>query len=95
MAFSEFRSLDEKSLIEYIKAEPALSSKLGSNLDDIKIKEVGDGNVNFVYVVVAPGGSFIIKQVFNFSKNLISFFFGGFMDRRAFCWPCCVCLLLM
>ncbi|XP_059445394.1 methylthioribose kinase-like isoform X1 [Corylus avellana] len=62
MAFSEFRSLDEKSLIEYIKAEPALSSKLGSNLDDIKIKEVGDGNLNFVYIVVALGGSFVIKQ---------------------------------
>ncbi|XP_062176930.1 methylthioribose kinase-like [Alnus glutinosa] len=62
MAFSEYRPLDEKSLIEYIKAVPALSSKLGNNLDDIKIKEVGDGNLNFVYIVVGPAGSFVIKQ---------------------------------
>lgn len=69
MAFSEFRALDEKSLIDYIKAVPALSSKLGNNLDDIKIKEVGDGNLNFVYIVVGPAGSLVIKQV------LIFFFF--------------------
>jgi len=62
MAFSEFRPLDEKSLIEYIKAVPALNSKLGNNLDDLKVQEVGDGNLNFVYIVVAPGGSFVIKQ---------------------------------
>jgi hypothetical protein len=77
MAFSEFRPLDEKSLIEYIKAVPALSSKLGNNLDDIKIKEVGDGNLNFVYIVVGPAGSFVIKQVLIFfvRKNLIFCFF--------------------
>ncbi|XP_062177435.1 methylthioribose kinase-like [Alnus glutinosa] len=62
MAFSEFRPLDEKSLIEYIKAVPALSSKIGNNLDDIKIQEVGDGNLNFVYIVVGSAGSFVIKQ---------------------------------
>ncbi|KAJ4837475.1 hypothetical protein Tsubulata_013188 [Turnera subulata] len=64
MAFSEFRPLDEKSLIEYIKATPALSDKLGKNLDDedLKIKEVGDGNLNFVYIVVGQAGSLVIKQ---------------------------------
>ncbi|WCJ17812.1 Methylthioribose kinase [Euphorbia peplus] len=62
MAFPEFRALDEKSLIEYIKATPALSSKIGDSFDDLKIKEVGDGNLNFVYIVVASQGSFVIKQ---------------------------------
>lgn len=66
MAFSEFRPLDETSLIEYIKTVPSLSSKLGNNLDDLRIKEVGDGNLNFVYIVVGPAGSFVIKQVFFF-----------------------------
>jgi len=64
MAFTEFRPLDEKSLIEYIKTVPALHSKLGNNLDDIKVKEVGDGNLNFVFIIVGPDGSFVIKQVF-------------------------------
>nr|KJB46675.1 hypothetical protein B456_008G0224001 [Gossypium raimondii] len=62
MAFSEFRPLDEKSLIEYIKATPSLSSKIVDNYDGLKIKEVGDGNLNFVYIIVAPSGSFVIKQ---------------------------------
>ncbi|KAJ9175238.1 hypothetical protein P3X46_013812 [Hevea brasiliensis] len=62
MAFSEFRPLAEKSLIEYIKATPVLYNKLGNNFDDLKIKEVGDGNLNFVFIVVGSAGSFVIKQ---------------------------------
>ncbi|GLT76695.1 hypothetical protein SLA2020_483400 [Shorea laevis] len=62
MALSEFRPLDEKLLVAYIKATPSLASKLGDKFDDLKIKEVGDGNLNFVYVVVNASGSFVIKQ---------------------------------
>ncbi|XP_054786400.1 methylthioribose kinase-like [Prosopis cineraria] len=62
MAFTEFRPLDEKSLIDYIKATPSLSSKLGNKFDDLTIKEVGDGNLNFVYIVFNSSGSFVIKQ---------------------------------
>lgn len=63
MAFSEFRPLDEKTLIEYMKSVPALSSRLGDNFDDLSVKEVGDGNLNFVYIVSNSAGSFVIKQV--------------------------------
>ncbi|CAL5378997.1 unnamed protein product [Camellia sinensis] len=38
------------------------SSKLGNELDDLQIKEVGDGNLNFVYIVSSPSGSFVAKQ---------------------------------
>lgn len=65
MSFSEFRPLDDTSLIEYIKSVPALSSKLADNLDDLSVKEVGDGNLNFVFIVSNPAGSFVIKQVTN------------------------------
>ncbi|TYH94171.1 hypothetical protein ES332_A12G022900v1 [Gossypium tomentosum] len=68
MAFSEFRPLDENSLIEYIKATPSLSSKIGHNYDGLKIKEVGDGNLNFVYIIVAPSGSFVIKQALPYMR---------------------------
>ncbi|CAL0332107.1 unnamed protein product [Lupinus luteus] len=65
-AFLEFRPLDEGSVIEYIKGVPALSSKLGlgKNEEDITVKEVGDGNLNFVYIVSnnSVGYSFVIKQ---------------------------------
>ncbi|XP_021892328.1 methylthioribose kinase isoform X1 [Carica papaya] len=62
MAFTEFRPVDEKLLIEYIKATPALSARIGEKYDDLVIKEVGDGNLNFVYIVVGSSGSFVIKQ---------------------------------
>lgn len=63
-ASSEFRPLTDSTLmVEYIKSTPALSSKLNDQFDDLEIKEVGDGNLNFVYIVVGPSGSLVIKQV--------------------------------
>lgn len=61
-AADEFRPLNEKSLVEYIEATPALRAQLGNRLDGLTVKEVGDGNINFVYIVVGPTGSFVIKQ---------------------------------
>ncbi|KAL4615329.1 hypothetical protein ACB092_07G115900 [Castanea dentata] len=65
MAFTEFRPLDEKSLIEYIKAVPFLYSKLGS---DLKVKEVGDGNLNFVYIVISHARYFVMKQALPYMR---------------------------
>ncbi|XP_020237094.1 methylthioribose kinase [Cajanus cajan] len=74
MAFSEFRRLDERSVIEYVKGVPALASKLqlaeaeaeaDADADhNITVKEIGDGNLNFVFIVVnsASKASIIIKQ---------------------------------
>ncbi|KAJ0884213.1 putative S-methyl-5-thioribose kinase [Helianthus annuus] len=62
MTTEGFRVLDEKSLIEYIKATPSLASKLGNEVENLKIKEVGDGNLNFVYIIISPSGSIVIKQ---------------------------------
>ncbi|GAU35869.1 hypothetical protein TSUD_383610, partial [Trifolium subterraneum] len=60
--FSEFKPLNENTLIEYIKSIPSLSSKLGNNFSDISVKEVGDGNLNFVFIVSNSTGSFVLKQ---------------------------------
>ncbi|KAJ0514225.1 putative S-methyl-5-thioribose kinase [Helianthus annuus] len=62
MTTEGFRVLNEKSLIEYIKATPSLASKLGNEVDNLKIKEVGDGYLNFVYIVISPSASIVIKQ---------------------------------
>ncbi|EYU42701.1 hypothetical protein MIMGU_mgv1a007100mg [Erythranthe guttata] len=62
MSSDGFRPLDEKSLVEYLKATPSLSVKLGDQFDKLEIKEVGDGNLNFVYIVIGQSGSFVIKQ---------------------------------
>ncbi|RCV15116.1 hypothetical protein SEVIR_3G033300v4 [Setaria viridis] len=59
-----FRPLAEASLVAYIKATPALASRLGGggSLDSVEIKEVGDGNLNFVYIVKSSSGTIVIKQ---------------------------------
>ncbi|KAH7518047.1 hypothetical protein FEM48_Zijuj09G0129100 [Ziziphus jujuba var. spinosa] len=62
MSFSDFRTLNVDSLVEYIKTVPSLSSKLGNKLDGLTVKEVGDGNLNFVYIVIGSAGSLVIKQ---------------------------------
>ncbi|KAL7082618.1 hypothetical protein ACP275_14G111200 [Erythranthe tilingii] len=62
MSSDGFRPLDENSLVEYLKATPSLSAKLGDQFDKLEIKEVGDGNLNFVYIVIGQSGSFVIKQ---------------------------------
>ncbi|CAH9081852.1 unnamed protein product [Cuscuta europaea] len=66
MASDGFRPLDEKSVAEYIKSTPSLTSILVGNephqLDKLEIREVGDGNLNFVYVVIGSSGSLVIKQ---------------------------------
>ncbi|KAK6143585.1 hypothetical protein DH2020_023933 [Rehmannia glutinosa] len=65
MASDGFRPLDEKSLVDYLKATPSLAAKLGNQFDKLEIREVGDGNLNFVYIVIGSSGSFVIKQDFN------------------------------
>ncbi|CAK8573896.1 unnamed protein product [Lathyrus sativus] len=60
--FSEFQPLNENTLIEYIKSIPALSSKLANNFSDITVKEVGDGNLNFVFIISNSSGSLVVKQ---------------------------------
>ena len=65
MAFTEFRPLYEKSLIEYIKAVPSLYSKLCSNL---KVNEVGDGKLNFVYIVASHAKSLSSSRFVPFPK---------------------------
>ncbi|KMZ75190.1 S-methyl-5-thioribose kinase [Zostera marina] len=57
-----FKALDENSLVEYIKSAPQIVSALGGDLNELSIKEVGDGNLNFVYIVVGPSGSVVVKQ---------------------------------
>ena len=64
MDSNKFHALDEKSLVDYIKSVPALAERVGNcTAEEITVREVGDGNLNFVYIVIWPQGSFVIKQV--------------------------------
>ncbi|KXG27389.1 methylthioribose kinase 1 [Sorghum bicolor] len=66
-----FRPLDEASLVAYIKTTPALASRLGGgSLDSLEIKEVGDGNVNFVYIVRSEAGAIVVKQALPYVRSV-------------------------
>ncbi|KAI5015897.1 hypothetical protein ZWY2020_059436 [Hordeum vulgare] len=42
--------------------DPALAASLGGRVDALSVKEVGDGNLNFVYIVTSDAGSVVVKQ---------------------------------
>ncbi|KAG6545215.1 hypothetical protein Mapa_013327 [Marchantia paleacea] len=58
----KYRPLDEKAASEYLAMVPALAERLGGSPQDWSIKEVGDGNMNYVYIVGGPRGSLVLKQ---------------------------------
>ncbi|XP_042427156.1 methylthioribose kinase-like [Zingiber officinale] len=65
-----FRPLDVEAVVEYIKDTPALLALLGEQLEGLSVKEVGDGNLNFVYIVSGPGGSFVLKQALPYVRSV-------------------------
>ena len=60
---ASFKPLNETLVAEYVKSQPGLVKILGGTSADWSVKEVGDGNLNFVYILRGPKGSFVLKQV--------------------------------
>jgi 5-methylthioribose kinase len=58
----------QTAILDIILAQPSLCSLLGidatnASKDQLKVQEVGDGNLNFVYIVTGPNGvSIVAKQ---------------------------------
>jgi 5-methylthioribose kinase len=65
---SGFYALDCDSVKQYVASHPHLAAMVGSSaLDDAlktdwQVAEVGDGNINFVYIIHGPAGSLCVKQ---------------------------------
>ncbi len=57
-----YRILDNKSLLELLKGLEDVSALLGGRPEDWQVREVGDGNLNLVFIVEGPDGSVCIKQ---------------------------------
>ena len=58
-----YRALDEKSIIDYLLEVPEIRAFFGT--DNLVAEEVGDGNLNYVYIVASekdPEKSLIVKQ---------------------------------
>ena len=57
-----YTRLDTASLADYLAGLPALRARLGGSPSAWRIREVGDGNLNQVFLVDGPDGSLCVKQ---------------------------------
>jgi 5-methylthioribose kinase len=59
---SRYRILDPKGLLALLGDLKDVRALLGDRMDDWQVREVGDGNLNLVFIVEGPGGSVCVKQ---------------------------------
>src|SRR6516162_7431382 len=57
-----YRILDTDTVPAFIGARPEIRRILGGQPDSWRVHEVGDGNLNLVFIVQGPGGSVCVKQ---------------------------------
>lgn len=57
-----YRPLDTDTLAPYLAEHPALSERLGGDPAGWRVDEVGDGNLNLVFLVRGPAGGLCVKQ---------------------------------
>src|SRR5947208_16196857 len=57
-----YRALSDGSLPEVLAAMPQVREQLGGAFTQWSVQEVGDGNLNLVFIVKGPGGSVVVKQ---------------------------------
>ncbi len=58
----QYSPLDEDRLADYLAAIPPVADLLGGASTEWRTREVGDGNLNLVFIVEGPGGSVVVKQ---------------------------------
>jgi 5-methylthioribose kinase len=61
-ATDNYRTLSVDTVVEYLRSVENVASLLGDNVDDWSVSEIGDGNLNLVFLVQSPNGSVIAKQ---------------------------------
>lgn len=57
-----FQALDTETLGRRLEAVPAVAERVGPDSRQWRIREVGDGNLNLVFIVEGPAGSVVAKQ---------------------------------
>jgi 5-methylthioribose kinase len=61
-ASASYEALSVETLPERLKDVAALASKVGADHATWQVQEVGDGNLNLVFIVTGPEGTAIVKQ---------------------------------
>ncbi|MEO0683440.1 MAG: S-methyl-5-thioribose kinase, partial [Pseudomonadota bacterium] len=51
-----------ETLPAYLASVPGLGARLGPDPDAWTVQEVGDGNLNLVFIVRGPAGALAVKQ---------------------------------
>jgi 5-methylthioribose kinase len=59
---SRYRILDPKSLLALVGELKDVRALLGDRTEDWQVREVGDGNLNLVFILEGPDGSVCVKQ---------------------------------
>src|SRR4029453_1291174 len=59
---NEYRILHEAELRDYLAAVPAVATRLGGDPAVWSISEVGDGNLNLVFIVKGDANGVAVKQ---------------------------------
>jgi 5-methylthioribose kinase len=59
---ANYRILDTDTVAAFVGALPEIRSVLGGRTDSWRVREVGDGNLNLVFIVQGAGGSVCVKQ---------------------------------
>ena len=54
--------IDEAKLSSILAGLPEVSAKLGGAPAQWRVREVGDGNLNLVFIVEGPAGGVVVKQ---------------------------------
>lgn len=57
-----YEPLGEEKVAAFLAAVPNVPERLGGGPADWSVREVGDGNLNYVYLVDGPHGSVCVKQ---------------------------------
>ena len=63
-----YRPLSEADLAAYLASIPGARKQLGGECADWSVREVGDGNLNLVFIVKGPKGGIAVKQALPFVR---------------------------
>lgn len=62
------KAFNEETLKSYIASQPHLHQIFGNDLSDVRVDEIGDGNLNFVFFVTNNVAALAFKQALPYSR---------------------------
>ncbi|MAU97841.1 MAG: S-methyl-5-thioribose kinase [Fulvimarina sp.] len=82
----DYRAFDAESVKAYVTGVKDIAARLGTaRAEEVKAREVGDGNLNLVFVVEGPGGAVVVKQALPYVR-LVGDSWPLPLDRAFFEW---------